>query len=446
MRLRVKFQIALVSVVFGSAGFPLPSRATPAPLAQSVKKAIQDESTFQRIRIEDRFIYVGRKDFESSDLLMERLIRRLPAHLGRRAPILLVLDFNPGLQVIPEFNLVNQTVSDRIGNRSFSSLTPEEKSTLLYEPYFYRITDPTFQGIIHIDHHYPFPVLGDVSTTVLVGEFLTWVHTHHPGHPILGELQKGIGLVDHADPDITLAHLFMRHAQNRPWVESSSALLSSVALLNDHLRAPKGTALFQSQVQDLFSVALDHEDEVREGRSSFARVIQELPDSLLKPDPIRLARQRARSLLIHQRLSELAPKTMSRSGPILVVTIPDAEPISELSEILLFLIQENSPLLTGARVVVASLPNSKTGSRFLKVRSLDGTDLNDLYPLLRAQGLDAGGRASAGAAAYGKSGKSMLPAFSPEFKQDLDTFLQVCSRFLDAHSGSHCNWLATSKD
>jgi len=234
----------------------------------------------------------------------------------------------------------------------------------------------------------------------------------------------------------------MRNATHSEFISNSAGLLASVALLNDHLRAPLGELSYQQRVQDLFRVALDFEDEVREGHSTFAHMIHDLPDSVENPDPIRLVRQRTKSALLLERLRQLAPHALVRLGPILVISIPDAEPISDLSEVLLFLIQGNSTLLTGARVAVASLPNSKTGSRFLKVRSLDGTDLNGLYPLLQKRGLEAGGRASAGAAAYGKAGRPMNSTLASEFKRDLDSVIEVCASFLGGPS-TGCAALAT---
>ena len=401
-------------------------------LVAAATRIITAPPSLKNIRIEENFIYLSRREAPESDRTMALLATGLPAALGRDHPLILLLDFNPGPGVIPKANIITAETSGSIGSRSFFSLTEAEKSALIYEPYFQRITATGFDGLVHIDHHYPHPVLGNVSTTVLVGEFLSWIHTRHPGHPILHKLSEAVRLVDHSDPDILLAHFLMNHAADRNLILNHARFLADTALLNDHLRAPKGSEADQKRVRDFFKVTLNLEDEVRDRTLSFAGALKEVLSSIEIPDPARVLRQTRKTESVSQRLRTLPASAMQRNGEILTIRIPDSVPASELSEVLLFLISENPGILNEVRIVVASLPNPANGKRYLKVRSLDGTDLNPLYPLLKAKGLDAGGRASAGAAAYGKSGLEMGGANQERFERDLVAFLSICNGFLSS--------------
>ncbi|NDG83804.1 MAG: hypothetical protein EBX52_02055 [Proteobacteria bacterium] len=181
------------------------------------------------------------------------------------------------------------------------------------------------------------------------------------------------------------------------------------------------------------------------GRAEYPDALKALSASLETPDRIRLLRQNMRLEKLERTLRRIELMSFHREGPILKVWIPNGENISELSSVLLFLISERSPLLEGARMVVASLVSSDSERRYLKIRSLDGTDLNPLYPRLMAQGLEAGGRASAGTAAYGKAGLPLAEASYERTRRDLALAVQLSEHFLSNPEGPACDGLLVKK-
>ena len=108
------------------------------------------------------------------------------------------------------------------------TMTEEEKTKSIFEPYR-KSSGP----IIHIDHHYPDKSLSRTSTTPLLLDFVLYCHSVNDFKKI-DALKKAFVIMDHADPDIVLAHFVSRNANRKDFLSTHENLIKSTALYNDY--------------------------------------------------------------------------------------------------------------------------------------------------------------------------------------------------------------------
>lgn len=420
----------------------------------------------------------NRKKVTDPDGLTLSLVQQIQSESGAAQSIAL-LDFSmENDAAVKARNIITQAVDQALSSRAYAALTDVEKSDLIFKPLRERLRSSP--GILHVDHHYPLPSLAATSTTVLLSEFLNWLHTEGEV-ALLDTLSRGIGVMDHSDADIVLAHFLMRHARDGELLKTHGKLLAGTALYNDYIQEPAGSVRTRAEVRSFFNILQTLDEEIADGTISIGQAHSEVLDAIrlverlrrelpneetdLELALVKLIQNRDRSYspseervlelfltgyqtyaqdvtalasLERESLTaknagtfEVAPNqipvdSIRKSGPVLVAFLSEATPLHELSVFKRFLESKDSSLLDGVTYLIASVVNPITGARFMKIRTLLGRgSIDPYYPRLKAAGFEAGGRSAAGATAYGKAGKQGLSV--ADAAQDLTRVIEILS-------------------
>ncbi|MBI3288768.1 MAG: hypothetical protein HYZ74_04540 [Elusimicrobia bacterium] len=384
-------------------------------------------------------LYANRERMDGdSDAVFGALLKSLgsTARLGVR-----VLDTNFVMSGDPAAmlgeNIIDAAAARRIKAAAgdlatYERLSEAQRERLIFEPFARRLSRARGSVLFHVDHHYaPYP-LATVSTTVLLVDFLRYLHRDGRA-PLIRRLQRTLGLLDHSDADIMLAQLVLARGRDAGFLERYGDVLSAAALFNDYARETGGTPAVRARARIVYDAAVSVEAQVARGElrygeglavldaaarssRSLARLGRDASEAegvlfaLLSGEDGRLDRRRAlyqragakkRVVLRHfvagargylreaAALEKIAAEalvggrlkaadaqalpagTLRRTGPAIVLYLADHEaPISNAS--LLRYLQDRHPeLLRDAYAVVTSCV--KGGNRVFQVRSFPGS-------------------------------------------------------------------------
>ena len=82
----------------------------------------------------------------------------------------------------------------------------------------------------------------------MVADLLAWLQRRNYDLT-LSRIAGGLGILDHSDADILLAHLLLSRADDRAFFNRHRTLFSAAALYNDYLVLPEGTVRERSEVR-----------------------------------------------------------------------------------------------------------------------------------------------------------------------------------------------------
>jgi hypothetical protein len=427
------------------------------------------------------YFYVHRKSLNDPNLTVSAILSRALSLEEHRAPdslapaSVLVLDFSllryPHLD---EANIIGKESDAGLLQKKYADLSAEEKERLIFLPFLSKVEskDPGQLKLLHLDHHYDFPVLAHTSTTVLVADWIEWLirlrsqpNQKNRAMLALTQIENAFRILDHSDADILLSHWISRRAQDEHFQARMAPVARAVALYNDHAIRSIGDQDFRDEVRFFYDVCLSLEQSLRDGKIRLTQAFQILDDAMIEADIVRLAtwkdsflaevRQRAESpsvrrgsrslqhwfswaefwsertsavqAVLDRGISDqygLDVSHFAARGRVLIAWFKDGEPDQDTGSLLQILKDENSDVLNQFDAIVLSSVDLRTGRRGLKVRAMNSDfDLNPIYRELRDQGLDAGGRAAAGAAAFGKNGAG--PEQTQEVLNALETTVRV---------------------
>lgn len=409
------------------------------------------------------YFYIHRKSVADANTTVSEIIARairaeLHVYQSERVPSsVLVLDFSLlNFPALSSANIITPEVSARIGARDYADLSESERAETIFWPYLKRLESKQGASLIpltHIDHHYDLPVLARTSTTVLVADWIEWLiklrshqDTQERAMRALVQIENAFRIFDHSDADILLSHWLSLRAQDERFQKRAAPIARAVALYNDHAKRPEGSLNFQQEVRFLYDIALSVEQSVRDGALRIDDAFHIFDDAIREADVVSLGLEQgafleavkdragspslvgaSRALPLWLAWQEKWNKRTSvyktamslgfseflgdevshfrKKGKVLIAWFRDEDVDQDSGSLLQYLLDEHPGVLSDVDYILLSSQDSRSGLRTLKVRVADPTlDLNPLYRTLREYGLDAGGRAAAGSAAFGKSG------------------------------------------
>ncbi len=414
----IKSQLQLIRASLAQA-----ERAQPpvSPL-KAVERDFAARAPMARLEldVERRYVYANRERISDAEGFFAELLTRLREAASDSGVAVLDTTFAlPGEDLFRR-NLIDEPALARavmeLGpDGSYESMTEEQRSRLLFEPFARALDARPGPVLFHVDHHYAPRLLASASTTPLVVDFLR--HLQETGrYSLIQRLQRAYALLDHSDTDILLAHLALRQAHDPSFLAAHGDLLRDAALFNDYVRESGRDEDARARAKILYNVAGAVEGRVASGAMKYseafplleqaARWTMKLPvprdadvetrlDEAFAAAPGDSPMERAlralfregfadykRELVILRRMtasgvaqgpaSAIAPDTMRRDGPALLVYVGDGEqPVSNAS-VVRYLQAEHPELLEGVYAVVTT--GAKEGNRFFKMRSFSKED------------------------------------------------------------------------
>jgi len=402
----------------------------------------------------DSFFAINRKRVKDPESILVEKLNALSSQPAFKNQFIRMLDFNIARESESKINIINAATPQKAVDIDYASLSNEERAEMIFRPFsdqlISQMNSDQSPKVFHIDHHYSFSSLRKTSTTVLAVDFILWIHQEINRHSTLSEtyqkllaaLESSFALVDHSDADILLSNFVIDHALDSKFLESIAPLLRGVALYNDYLAQTEIDSRLQSQIYILFDCVLELERQIAEDPSFYAQASTRIKEfiellnqieKLLGPaipdleselwnqkDTIRTQmsprlhealdsfmagyQDYAEQVEILRRL-KLGQEIKAHDSAIVVEPGLQNRSIDS-SVIVKFLKQERKDWLHGIQSVVSVIVDPNTQASFIKLRTLDEEmNLHPVYEELRSQGLEPGGRAAAGSAAFGKSGK-----------------------------------------
>lgn len=348
---------------------------------------------------------------------------------------------------------------------AYETLSPSSREGFIFRPFLASILNGDRHRktprVIHIDHHYDIPSLQSTSTSVLSLDFILWLHASHENAHLSDDnfeaamsiLERAIPIIDHTDADIILANAVFRNVRNKERLSKIASLIRAVALYNDYVVLPKNRPM-QQKVLVAFAVMQELEARLKIRTMDFTEafeisirtmeIVMNLDTTIVLLTP-RLDTYiyglftgsavylNTPQWLAFMEISEYFIAGFERTLPqstaataALSTTVRDLDKIvpgqnlsylDESSGILfvsvnnkpgslasIFSEVQMDPKLSRVKIVVGLVLDDH-GKLRIKLRSTN-LDLNPLWKSLKASGLDAGGRARAGTAAYGFGGLS----------------------------------------
>nr|MBP9865000.1 hypothetical protein [Candidatus Omnitrophota bacterium] len=401
-----------------------------------------------QVTLTEKYFYANRKKIPNADRFFKMLFDYLSQHetIGNQRMIR-VQDFNFKDAQVGAANIAYAQTPMAVRDKAYQMLTPAEREVMFGEFLSRLKANPK---VFHIDHHYDFPVLASTSTTVLLIDFLLYLHAQQE-EALIGALHtRSFALMDHADADILLSHFVMEHANDADFLQANQKILSATVLFNDYLVMPQDAAV-QSAMLIFYYTFLAIEENVVSGVWTYDEGLRKA--GLALAFGLRMAQTQSAAQLYttlqanrdrHAQETEkefaalffrgakrdfdnravlqnmvnlgnfdstdLVPGMVRKMGPILFFYVADDEP-KEIwsSSAYQYLLTERPDLLKGISAIVVSTPVSAAEStsgkpaRLFKIRTFmdeDGHFLNLSEPFwkgLREQGYkEAGGRGMAG--------------------------------------------------
>jgi hypothetical protein len=419
---------------------------------------------------QDHF-FQHRKINSSTDARVAELLTKKSNRVYR------VLDFNPASAGV---NLSSENIVSIPYDKTYDELSMEEREKMFVEFSRHVLTSRRDPPVIHIDHHYPNPIFGFVSTTVLVVDWIRWIHSerfqlHFTGLEkdlLIDLLEHSYPVLDHSDADILNAHYAMSHAGNADLITNGGPILKAAAIFNDYQKSYSQNVDLQRISKILFYTNLGLDHAMKNGEVGYVeaqKLIHEMISFLSSKEMKSLPHSESDfySILKHSKLTEKFPslvysqqgydrsrlkqmafEAMLAKDAITKITTPsDLAPgrVHLISGLVIFFAEdqevamdssvavevlqekwaEKFPQLNAAIVISK---NISTGAWFIKVRALNkNVNLGQIYPQLRALGLDADGREQAGESAYGKSGKA--DRSTSELQQDVFKVIETFKKY-----------------
>lgn len=443
-----------------------------------------------RVSVEDRWLYIDRKKVSDADAVFKIILAHWPQP-GLRPLILdFSLKRAPDLaraNLIDEiaasrmgrrgYDALSAAERERFVFKPFlrSLLDPKTPAAPIHIDHHY--------PYLALANTSATPLITDF-TAWLIGQTQNQTLLSEPAEAALALLSNSFSVLDHTDPDIVLSHYVARNAHRKDWILRYGPLLKDVALFNDHMvENDARSKRYRAEVRVLFYIMQSLEYDLADESIAFPNALEKVTQGLqfidflrakeddqsleldrvlarmnplIFPESRRDALQRfqkyqaayeERAALLRELeaealdarkkgLFEIVPdqipsmpeRSIRKVGSALVTYLPDSAPFPDASVVKQYLKSVASPLIANARIVFTSCYDPRVQARFLKVRSLlPEMKLARLYDALEAAGFEAGGRASAGTAAYGKAGARGL---APE--QALSDLQAVIRVYLDS--------------
>lgn len=264
------------------------------------------------------------------------------------------------------------------------------------------VATPSGNRVFRVDHHYPLACLAKTTTTHLTVSWLRGLWRRED-HALVSQVAGSRYVANHADVDILLSNYLAGQASRRDLVFGrASDQMVAASMRNDHIEVEG----FHAEAQRVFYACLGMEEEILEGRLSFAeaqsRYLPALERWVFGPgavDPslvrrlegweIRMRDSERRTLEAIAACEAAGGLTWEAADQLVVCEMPSRVDNADLYVY----------LARGKRRPAVQVLVYPEGSRFkIKIRSHGGFDLNPLFARLNERMPDAGfgGRATAG--------------------------------------------------
>lgn len=387
----------------------------------------------------DDRVFIHRERLDDADVRLGALhdaLKSNPDWIDGRRPR--IFDFTFKGTPLGDDNIVPQTFDDpRHYRRVDGAVGPDDpafddaaRDAEILAPFAARMdATPT----LHIDHHYNLSTLTFATTTMLVVDLLGFLHRTGAADRIAG-LQSTFPIVDHCDPDIVFAHYALARGGDAAWLKRHGAGLVAATVRNDYAIAPSAPDA-RRVAMDLYCFGIDLEERLRENECTFDAAFADLDRALATyargadADAADLAwfearvfaggrlTREARDVLArlapgYRRFdtvpddvaaADVAPGTLRRLGPALVVFGEDADGFIESAEVVAA-VQDGALDGVDDSARVAVTVSHDADGYFVKIRAMPGADgAFNLVPVFARLGahpryaaLKPGGRRIAG--------------------------------------------------
>ncbi len=172
--------------------------------------------------------YFNREKVSAPDELLSMTMKYLRNYrLGGK--LFTVADFNTGEEELARENIINAETPSEISEKSYYALKDLEKDSI-FEALAQRI-----QGgrMLHVDHHYGYPVLARVSTAPMLLDFVRYLQAKGR-HDVIRRLKETFIFADHTDVDIMLANFVLRQADQDEYLEAHREAIVNAVSMNDY--------------------------------------------------------------------------------------------------------------------------------------------------------------------------------------------------------------------
>lgn len=380
------------------------------------------------IRLDSDTLVADRTKMPDSQLFFAKILdyfQKYPELVEGK--VIRILDFNLSNASTGSGNLLAS--SNLVTDEDLKGMDYDNQTLLQRQVFFERFGKRIAQsGILHVDHHYAGKL---PSTTVMLVDYLLYLHQNGRTEEIRQIQENTFGLMDHFDTDILLANYVIQRAGDLEFLKNNENILKAVVRLNDfgtipsRSKARRQTDIFFNVLQaieskllnaemdlagayEMVDATLEFSKQMGQSYSSQALFAGIADGSILlsnvNTDVLALfqkgmaayERQAVEFRKVFANGVIVNPKSMEagnayRMGSVLTIYSPDDAPQEYGLYALRYLQNEQPDALIGVGLIVLSSPEPGAAPigtdkpRYLKMRRVPGATgdrIGDLRPII----------------------------------------------------------------